>query len=151
MIFLGTQTQWYGMIHLIEVCVEATKKMVSGEGRLFWPINHVIHLSSGDLLFTLPAMWIDSLIMWRLKMKVKFQSLGSKTRGNVLNMVSKIHLAEIQYRVILTCSFPVPSTSSSTLILISLHLRYIWSASTSTILILVQVILISDLSKIPSP
>lgn len=47
-------------------------------------------------------------------MKVKFQSLGSKTRGNVLSMISEIHLAETQYRVVLTHSFPLPSTSSST-------------------------------------
>lgn len=47
-------------------------------------------------------------------MKVKFQSLGSKTGGNVLDMLSKIHLAVIQYGLLLTCSFPLPSTFDST-------------------------------------
>ena len=81
---------------------------MSGEGKPSWPISHVLHLSSSDLLFTSPTMQADFLIMWRLEMKIRFQFLSAKARGDAFNVTMRTHSAEIQYRLISMCSFPYP-------------------------------------------
>lgn len=47
-------------------------------------------------------------------MKIKIQVLGTPAGGDVLDMIVKIHSAEIQYTLTLTCSFPLPFASNST-------------------------------------
>lgn len=86
---------------------------MSGEGKPSWPISHVLHLSLSDLLFTSPTMQVDFLITWRLQMKIRFQFLSTKASGDAFDVTLRVHSAEIQYRLILMSSFPLPSTTSS--------------------------------------
>ena len=69
---------------------------MSGEGKPSWRVSHVLHLSLSDSLFTSPTMPVDFLIVWLLEMKIRFQFLGTKVRGDASDVTIRIHSAEIQ-------------------------------------------------------